>query len=256
MTSAAKGSSAPSGGTAVDDEIARFDAMAEAWWDPMGKFRPLHELNPVRFDFIRSAVASHRALDPAAALPFKGLRCLDLGCGGGLIAEEMAKLGAAVTGVDASQVAIRIARAHAEREGLTIDYRCALPEHVAGWGVRYDVVLALEVIEHVQSLDLFFEAVSQILTPDGLLIVATLNRTLSSLALAKIGAEYILRWLPAGTHDWRKFVRPSELARVLRRQGFAVAEMRGLQYQPMLRRWSLGSDVMVNYIAAVVRTAA
>ncbi|MFZ1413123.1 MAG: bifunctional 2-polyprenyl-6-hydroxyphenol methylase/3-demethylubiquinol 3-O-methyltransferase UbiG [Defluviicoccus sp.] len=256
MTSVSTGSAAPSGGTASADEIARFDAMAEAWWDPMGKFRPLHELNPVRFDFIRGAVARHRAIDDAAALPFQGVRCLDLGCGGGLIAEEMAKLGAAVTGVDASQVAIRVAQAHAEREGLTIDYRCALPEDVVRWGARYDVVLALEIIEHVQSLDLFFEAVGQILTPEGLLIVATLNRTLSSLALAKIGAEYILRWLPAGTHDWRKFVRPSELARVLRRQGFTVAEIRGLQYQPLLRRWSLGNDLMVNYIAAVVRTAA
>ncbi|MDG4574971.1 MAG: bifunctional 2-polyprenyl-6-hydroxyphenol methylase/3-demethylubiquinol 3-O-methyltransferase UbiG [Defluviicoccus sp.] len=255
MTSAAKGSAVPAGGTASDDEIARFDAMAEAWWDPMGKFRPLHELNPVRFDFIRGAIARHRAVDAAAALPFTGLRCLDLGCGGGLIAEEMAKHGAAVTGVDASQVAIRVARAHAEREGLAIDYRCALPEDVVGWEARYDVVLALEVIEHVQSLDLFFEAVGQILTPDGLLVVATLNRTLSSLALAKIGAEYILRWLPAGTHDWRKFVRPSELARVLRRQGFELAEIRGLQYQPLLHRWSLGSDLMVNYIAAVVRAA-
>lgn len=255
MTSAAKGSAVPAGGTASDDEIARFDAMAEAWWDPVGKFRPLHELNPVRFDFIRGAIARHRAVDAAATLPFTGLRCLDLGCGGGLIAEEMAKHGAAVTGVDASQVAIRVARAHAEREGLAIDYRCALPEDVVGWGTRYDVVLALEVIEHVQSLDLFFEAVGQILTPDGLLVVATLNRTLSSLALAKIGAEYILRWLPAGTHDWRKFVRPSELARVLRRQGFEVAEIRGLQYQPLLHRWSLGSDLMVNYIAAVVRAA-
>ena len=255
MTSATKGSAVPAGGTASDDEIARFDAMAEAWWDPVGKFRPLHELNPVRFDFIRGAVARHRAIDAAVALPFTGLRCLDLGCGGGLIAEEMAKHGAAVTGVDASQVAIRVARAHAEREGLSIDYRCALPEDVVGWGVRYDVVLALEVIEHVQSLDLFFEAVGQVLTPDGILVVATLNRTLSSLALAKIGAEYILRWLPAGTHDWRKFVRPSELARVLRRQGFDVAEIRGLQYQPLLHRWSLGSDLMVNYIAAVVRAA-
>ncbi|HRW61371.1 MAG TPA: bifunctional 2-polyprenyl-6-hydroxyphenol methylase/3-demethylubiquinol 3-O-methyltransferase UbiG [Defluviicoccus sp.] len=255
MTSAAKGSAVPGGGTASDDEIARFDAMAEAWWDPVGKFRPLHELNPVRFEFIRGAIARHRAVNAGDALPFTGLRCLDLGCGGGLIAEEMAKHGATVTGVDASQVAIRVARAHAEREGLTIDYRCALPEDVVGWGTQYDVVLALEVIEHVQSLDLFFEAVGQVLTPDGLLVVATLNRTLSSLALAKIGAEYILRWLPAGTHDWRKFVRPSELARVLRRQGFEVAEIRGLQYQPLLHRWSLGSDLMVNYIAAVVRAA-
>lgn len=256
MTPGSKGSTVPSGGTASDDEIARFDAMAEAWWDPMGKFRPLHELNPVRFDFIRGAITRHRSIDAATALPFQGLRCLDLGCGGGLIAEEMAKLGAAVTGVDASQVAIRVAHAHAEHQGLAIDYRCALPEDVVRWGARYDVVLALEIIEHVQSLDLFFEAVGQILTPEGLLIVATLNRTLSSLALAKIGAEYILRWLPAGTHDWRKFVRPSELARVLRRQGFNVAEIRGLQYQPLLRRWSLGNDLMVNYIAAVVRATA
>lgn len=253
MTIASDRSASPAGGTASDDEIARFDAMAEAWWDPAGKFRPLHELNPVRLAFIRDTVGRHFGIASDAATPFAGLKCLDLGCGGGLIAEEMARLGAAVTGVDASQVAVRVARAHAERQALAIDYRCALPEEIAARGGRFDIVLALEVIEHVQSLDLFFEVVDQVLAQGGALVVATLNRTLSSLALAKVGAEYVLRWLPAGTHDWRKFVRPSELARVLRRQGFAVAEIRGLKYEPLARQWSLGNDLMVNYIAYAAR---
>jgi 2-polyprenyl-6-hydroxyphenyl methylase/3-demethylubiquinone-9 3-methyltransferase len=235
-------------GTAAADEIARFDALAQRWWDPNGAFRPLHQLGPVRLGFITDALAGHFGRDPALLQPFEGLRCLDIGCGGGLIAEPMARLGAAVTGVDASAPAIEAARRHAGNAGLAIDYRWALPEELAGWETRFDIVLALEVIEHVKDLDAFFAAVVRLLEPDGALIVATLNRTITSLALAKIGAEYLLRWLPAGTHDWWKFVRPAELARVMRRHDLRLVRLAGMHYSVTGGTWRLGGDLDVNYI--------
>lgn len=235
-------------GTAAADEIARFDALADRWWDPNGAFRPLHQLNPVRLGFIVEALVAHFGRDGEAAQPLAGLGCLDVGCGGGLIAEPIARLGAQVTAVDASAPAIEAARRHAERAGLVIDYRWALPEELAGWDERFDVVLALEVIEHVADRDAFFAAIARLLKPDGALIVATLNRTLKSLALAKIGAEYVLRWLPAGTHDWRKFVRPAELARDMRRHGLRLVRLAGMHYAPLEGRWRLGGDLDVNYI--------
>ncbi len=235
-------------GTAAADEIARFDALAEKWWDPNGAFRPLHQLNPARLTFITEALADHFGRDAGLPQALAGLSCLDLGCGGGLISEPMARLGAAVTAVDASAPAIEAARRHADKAGLAIDYRWALPEELASWEVSFDIVLALEVIEHVSDRDAFFAAVARLLKPEGALIVATLNRTWRSLALAKIGAEYLLRWLPAGTHDWRKFVRPSELARTMRRHGLKLARLSGMSYALARGQWSLSDDLDVNYI--------
>ncbi len=238
--------------TASAEEIARFTAMAEAWWDPTGDFRPLHQINPVRLEFIRDHVARHFGLEPLGRAPLEGLNILDIGCGGGLLCEPMRRLGATVTGIDAGEEAIRIARTHAERTGLDIEYRHQLPEDIGTEKGRYDVVLNMEVVEHVADLDLFLSASAGLLRPGGAMVLSTLNRTLKALALAKIGAEYVLRWLPPGTHDWRKFVRPSELAAGLEAAGARITELRGLTYNPLFDEWRLGRDLDVNYLAFAV----
>jgi 2-polyprenyl-6-hydroxyphenyl methylase / 3-demethylubiquinone-9 3-methyltransferase len=234
-------------------EIAKFTAMAEAWWDPRGKFRPLHKFNPTRIAFIRDRVAAHFGRDslargPLAARPFEGLRLLDVGCGGGLLAEPMARLGARVTGLDAAPRNIAIARSHATQSGLDIDYRSDTVEALAAEGDRFDVVLNMEVVEHVADLRAFLGSCCELLKPSGVMIVATLNRTPKAFALAVVGAEYVLRWLPRGTHDWRKFVRPSELAAALRPSGVDIVEMTGVSYSPLSDRWSLSKDLDVNYM--------
>jgi len=239
--------------TASESEIARFDAIANTWWDRDGPFRPLHALNPTRLQFVRQACCRHFARDPDQSRPLEGLRCLDLGCGGGLMSEPMSRLGAEVTGVDASPSAIEMARQHADLEGLPVHYRHALPEDLTDWQVTFDIVLALELIEHVEDLDLFMEIAEPLLAPGGAMIVSTLNRTWKSLALGKFAAEYVLRWVPAGTHDWRKFVRPSELAAGLRRHGLNLREMRGMSFDPLRQGWSLSDDLDVNYLAYVSR---
>ncbi|MEE9317365.1 MAG: bifunctional 2-polyprenyl-6-hydroxyphenol methylase/3-demethylubiquinol 3-O-methyltransferase UbiG [Rhodospirillales bacterium] len=239
--------------TASAEEIARFTAMAEAWWDPMGDFRPLHQINPVRLEFIRDNVARHFGLEPLGRAPFEGLTIIDIGCGGGLLTEPMRRLGATVTGIDAGEEAIRIARTHAERTGLDIEYRHQLPEDIGDEKDRYDVVLNMEVVEHVADLDLFLSASAGLLRPGGAMVLSTLNRTLKALALAKIGAEYVLRWLPRGTHDWRKFVRPSELAAGLEAAGVRFIELRGVTYNPVFDEWRLGRDLDVNYLAFAVK---
>jgi 2-polyprenyl-6-hydroxyphenyl methylase/3-demethylubiquinone-9 3-methyltransferase len=241
-------------GTASADEIARFTAMADAWWDPDGEFRPLHRLNPVRIGYIRDCLVSHFGLDPRAPRPFERLTLLDVGCGGGLLTEPMARLGATVTGIDAGEKTIQVAGIHARRQGLDIDYRCAPPEELAADGRAFDVVLNMEVVEHVADLDAFLQASARLLEPGGVMVVATLNRTLKSLALAKIGAEYVLRWLPVGTHDWRKFVRPSELTAGLRRHHVDVVDLRGMTYNPLSDRWSLTRDLDVNYVAYATKS--
>jgi 2-polyprenyl-6-hydroxyphenyl methylase/3-demethylubiquinone-9 3-methyltransferase len=256
MTMAEGAAAGGSTGTAAADEIARFDALAEAWWDPDGDFRPLHALNPVRMAFIRNALCRHFQRDADADSPFADLDCLDIGCGGGLASEPMARLGARVIGIDASPRAIEAARRHAAQQGLAVEYRWMLPEELEDLETTFDVVLALEVVEHVLDLGAFLAAASQVLKPGGVLVAATLNRTLKSLALAKIGAEYLLRWLPVGTHDWRKFVRPAELARGMRRQGLTLATISGMHYDLASGRWSLGRDLGVNYIAAAVKAPA
>ncbi|MDX2142303.1 MAG: bifunctional 2-polyprenyl-6-hydroxyphenol methylase/3-demethylubiquinol 3-O-methyltransferase UbiG [Rhodospirillaceae bacterium] len=247
----------PAGSTTANAaEIAKFAAIADEWWNPQGKFKPLHKFNPERIRFVRDRAAAHFGVDPSRPEPFAGLKLLDIGCGGGLIAEPMARMGFAVTGIDAAEKNVAVARLHAERNNLPITYDCATPELLSARGRRYDVVLALEVIEHVDDIEIFLAAAGELVTPGGLLIAATLNRTLKSLALAKIGAEYVLRWLPVGTHDWRHFVRPSELAAGLRRSGLDVREISGVSYDLFKDQWKLSRDLDVNYIAMATKPAA
>jgi 2-polyprenyl-6-hydroxyphenyl methylase/3-demethylubiquinone-9 3-methyltransferase len=238
--------------TAADDEIARFARIAAAWWDPNGDFRPLHQLNPVRVSYVQERLISHFRLDGAAPQPLAGLRVIDVGCGGGLMSEALTRLGASVVAIDAEAQSIAIARAHAADTGLAIDYRVAVPEAIAAEGQAFDAVVTMEVIEHVADLSAFFQAIRRLVHDDGALIVATLNRTFKSLALAKIGAEYLLRWVPPGTHDWRKFVKPSELATLCRDHGFILCDLSGFRYDPMQGGWSLTPDLGINYAGYVV----
>ena len=240
-------------GTASAEEIARFTALADAWWDPDGEFRPLHRLNPTRISFVREHVARHFGRDGADKRPLEGLELLDIGCGGGLLSEPMRRLGAAVTGIDAGAENLRIAALHAEKCGLDIDYRCVLPETLAAEGRSFDVVLNMEVVEHVADLGAFLDASAALVRPGGVLAASTINRTLKSLALAKVGAEYVLRWLPAGTHDWSKFVKPSELAAGLRRHGVDVRIQKGMAYNPLTDGWSLSRKLDVNYLVFAVK---
>lgn len=239
--------------TAAAEEIERFSAIADAWWDPDGEFRPLHRMNPTRIAYVRDHLAGHFGRAPLDNRPLAGLRLLDVGCGGGLLCEPMARLGAAVTGIDASQRSIAVARVHAERLGLDVDYRCTTPEAMVEAGEAFDVVLNMEVIEHVADRDAFLAASAALVRPGGATALSTLNRTLKSLALAKVGAEYVLRWLPPGTHDWRKFVRPSELAAGLRRNGVTVRDATGVVYEPLTDRWRLARDLDVNYLMFAVK---
>jgi 2-polyprenyl-6-hydroxyphenyl methylase/3-demethylubiquinone-9 3-methyltransferase len=234
-------------GTADRDEIARFAAQSADWWDPAGGFRPLHQLNPVRLEFIRTRLCAHFARDPRSLRPFDGLSLVDVGCGGGLIAEPMARLGFTVTGIDAAEPAIAVAREHAAASGLDIAYRTATAEELAAEDKQFDAVLALELIEHVADRDVFFAAASALAAPGGAFVGATLNRTKRAFALAIVGAEYVLGWLPRGTHDWRKFVRPSEFVLGLRRHGLAATEMAGISYAPG-GEWKLSEDLAVNYM--------
>jgi len=239
--------------TAAPDEIAKFSAMADSWWDPSGAFQPLHKFNPSRIRFVRDRLAAHFGRDPLAPAPFAGLTLLDIGCGGGLIAEPMARLGFKVTGIDAAEKNIGVAKLHAVRSDLDIAYETTMPEDLIERGTRYDVVLALEVVEHVADVEAFLKASAALVTPGGALIAATLNRTLKALALAKIGAEYVLRWVPAGTHDWRKFVKPSELSAGLRHGGLKVTELTGISYDLFTDTWKASKDLDVNYMVLAVK---
>ena len=240
---------APAGASVDAAEIARFDALADTWWDPEGPMRPLHIMAPVRIGFVRDRAAAAFGRKIVADKPFAGLSLLDIGCGGGLMAEPMARLGFAVTAIDAAEKNVAVARRHAAQMGLAIEYRAEPVEAVAAGGSRYDVVLALEVVEHVADIDAFLAATVAAVKPGGLLLLSTLNRTAKAFALAIVGAEYVLGWLPRGTHDWRKFVRPAELAASLRRAGARVGELAGMSYSPLAGRWSITRDLGVNYFA-------
>ncbi len=230
------------------EEVAKFAAMAEAWWDPDGAFRPLHRLNPTRLAFIRDQAAAHFGRDALADRPLADLDVLDIGCGGGLLCEPLARLGARVTGIDAAEENVRIAALHAEQAGLSITYRHATAEALAEAGERYDLVLNMEVVEHVADLDGFLDASCALVKPVGAMVVATLNRTPKAFLLAIVGAEYLLRWLPRGTHDWRRFVRPSELAAALRRGRITVSQITGVTYNPLTDAWRRSRDLDVNYM--------
>jgi 2-polyprenyl-6-hydroxyphenyl methylase / 3-demethylubiquinone-9 3-methyltransferase len=241
---------ADSAHTTVDPaEIERFSRIAGEWWDPAGKFAPLHRLNPLRIGYIRDRAAQHWQRDPLSGVPLQGLSLLDIGCGGGLLSEPMARLGAQVTGVDAAARNIRVAAQHAGKQGLDIDYRQGTAEALAETGTQFDIVLALEIVEHVADVDLFLKSCGRMVKPGGLLFLSTLNRTAKAWALAIAGGEYILRWLPRGTHDWKKFLKPSEVVNGLDAAGIAAQEIVGVVYSPLSRAWSLSkSDLDVNYM--------
>lgn len=248
-------SNRPGGGTANAEDVARFTAMAETWWDPAGKFRPLHQINPVRVQFIRQNLVRHFGLDDRATEPFKGLKIVDVGCGGGILSESMARLGATVTGIDAGDKNVEIAKIHAAQSGLDIEYLNVLPEDLAAQGRTFDVVLNMEVIEHVADPELFMGASCALLNEKGCMTLSTMNRGVKSLLLAKVAAEYILRWLPAGTHDWKKFFKPSELARLVRPHGLEFTDLQGMVYNPFKDTWSLSrTDLDVNYLAFAEKT--
>lgn len=239
--------------TASPEEIARFTKIADSWWDPNGEFKPLHQLNPLRTSYIVDHLCQHFGRDADSERPLEGLKLIDIGCGGGLLCEPMRQLGATVSGIDAGEKSLAIARVHAQKSGLEIDYRHVLPEDLASESAVYDVVLNMEVIEHVTDLNTFFAASTGLLKPGGAMFLSTVNRTFKSLALAKVAAEYILRWLPAGTHDWRKFVKPSEMAKALRRVNVDIKGLQGLSYAPITDEWYPADDLGVNYMAYAVK---
>ncbi|WP_044564304.1 bifunctional 2-polyprenyl-6-hydroxyphenol methylase/3-demethylubiquinol 3-O-methyltransferase UbiG [Azospirillum sp. B4] len=236
--------------TTVDPgEIQRFSAIAAEWWDETGKFRPLHKLNPVRLEYIRDRICAHFGRDPLAPRPLTGLRLVDIGCGGGLLSEPLARMGADVVGIDAAERNVKTAATHAAETGTPVDYRHTTAEDLVAAGETFDAVLSLEVVEHVADVPLFLGSLAALVKPDGLLVMATLNRTPKSYLMAIVGAEYVLRWLPRGTHDWRKFLKPSELAAGLRGTGLAVREVMGLTYSPFSDRFRLDArDLDVNYL--------
>jgi 2-polyprenyl-6-hydroxyphenyl methylase/3-demethylubiquinone-9 3-methyltransferase len=231
--------------TVDPDEISHFAKDSGHWWDENGPFAPLHRLNPVRMKFIRDAVARHYDLETGTMSPLKGLKILDIGCGGGLVSEPLARMGATVTGIDADKVAIGVAQKHAKASDLNIDYRVESTDSMKG---QFDVVLALEIVEHVASVDKFVDEVVGLCKPGGLVILSTLNRTPKSFALGIVAAEYILRWVPTGTHNWKKFVRPSELAGALRRAGALPQDVKGMRLHPLKNEFEIvDNDLDVNY---------
>ncbi|MXN65191.1 bifunctional 2-polyprenyl-6-hydroxyphenol methylase/3-demethylubiquinol 3-O-methyltransferase UbiG [Stappia sp. GBMRC 2046] len=254
MNPAADGNTA--GPSTIDDaEVARFSAMAAEWWDPSGKFRPLHKFNPVRLGYIKERACAHFGRDAKAPDSFKGLRLLDIGCGGGLLCEPMRRLGAEVVGADASATNIEIARIHAGQSGLDIDYRATTAEALADAGKTFDIILNMEVVEHVADVPFYLASCARMLKPGGLMFVATINRTLKAYALAIVGAEYILGWLPRGTHSFDKLVRPSELETPLAAAGLFVADRAGVTYNPLSDEWSRSADTDVNYMMLFARPA-
>lgn len=236
--------------TSIDPaEIAKFEAMAAEWWDPKGKFKPLHMMNPVRLDYIDTQIAAEFGRDRRNLRPFEGLRILDIGCGGGLVSEPMARLGATVVGADAAEGNIAIASLHAQQQGLEIDYRATTAEALVDAGERFDVVLALEIVEHVADPAEFIATCRNLVRPGGLVITSTLNRTAKSFGAAIIGAEWIMRWLPKGTHEWNRFITPDELAAMASTAGLDIVDRCGMVFNPITWDWRLSPrDLSVNYI--------
>jgi 2-polyprenyl-6-hydroxyphenyl methylase / 3-demethylubiquinone-9 3-methyltransferase len=246
----------PTGAETVDqDEVARFSRLAGEWWDPHGPMTALHKFNPVRLTYIRDRSAEHFGRDAKSLGSLSGLRFLDIGCGAGILCEPLVRLGASVVGADPSEKNIAVARAHAAQAGLTIDYRDTTAEQLAGAGEMFDVVLAMEVVEHVTDVGVFIAHAAAMVKPGGLLFVATLNRTAKSFALAIVGAEYILRWLPRGTHRWDKFVTPDELEMAIEQSGLHITGESGVIYNLLADRWQLSRDTDVNYMVVAERPA-
>ncbi|KGM89558.1 3-demethylubiquinone-9 3-methyltransferase [Roseovarius mucosus DSM 17069] len=235
-------------------EVAKFEAMAAEWWDPNGKFKPLHMLNPCRLDYITAQIAAEFDRDLRGTAPFAGLRLLDIGCGGGLLSEPMARLGATVVGADAAPRNIPVAQVHAAQSGLDIDYRHTTAEDLAAAGEQFDVVLNMEVVEHVADPLTYLTACQQLLKPGGLHVCSTINRNPKSYAMAIVGAEYVMRWLPKGTHDWAKFITPDELYDLLRNAGLEPVDRKGFVFNPITWGWRLSDrDLSVNYVTASVK---
>ncbi len=231
------------------EEIQKFSKLADEWWDVKGKFKPLHMFNPIRIEYIKEKICNH--FNRSQSL--KGLKILDIGCGGGLISEPMANLGADVTGIDASEKNIKIAKIHAQKNNIKINYINKSPEQLMEIE-KFDVILNLEIVEHVDNLKLYFKSCNQLLKKNGLMFTATLNRTFISYFKAIIGAEYILRWLPIGTHDWNKFIKPEELEQLLSKENFSTIDLKGLEFNPVLGKWKKSENLSVNYIVCSVKS--
>ncbi|MBL4646456.1 MAG: bifunctional 2-polyprenyl-6-hydroxyphenol methylase/3-demethylubiquinol 3-O-methyltransferase UbiG [Rhizobiales bacterium] len=239
--------------TVDDAEVERFSRMAADWWNPESKFKPLHKFNPIRLSYIKDKVSAHFGLDTRALDTFKGLRILDIGRGGGLLCEPMARLGAEIIGVDPSETNIKVAALHAEQGGLSIDYRATTAEALAADGERFDIVLNMEVVEHVADVPLFLSECAKMVKPGGLMFVATINRTMKAWGLAIFGAEYVLNWLPKGTHQYERLVRPEEIIGPLNAQGLQQIESTGVFYNLLKDSWQLSSDMSVNYMILAER---
>jgi 2-polyprenyl-6-hydroxyphenyl methylase/3-demethylubiquinone-9 3-methyltransferase len=239
--------------TINDEELAKFSAMADEWWDPQGKFKPLHRFNPVRLGYIREHAIAHFGKNGHARRPLEGLRFLDIGCGGGLLSEPMARLGAEVVGIDPAERNVRTAEAHARQTGVTIDYRVTTAEALAAAGEKFDVVLNMEVVEHVADVPLYMKSCADLAKPGGLMFVATINRTPRAFALAIVGAEYVLRWLPRGTHEFRKFLTPEEIEALIARNGMRVIDKTGVVYNPLADEWRRSRDMGVNYMVLAAK---
>ena len=237
------------------DEIAKFAAMADEWWDPRGKFKPLHKFNPVRLGYVRDRTIAHFSKDGAQRRPLEGVRVLDIGCGGGLLSEPLARLGASVVGVDAGEKNIRIAALHARQSGLAIDYRATTAEALAAAGESFDVVLNMEVVEHVDNVPLYMKSCADLVAAGGLLFTATINRTPRAYALAIVGAERVLGWLPKGTHDFRKFLTPDEIAALVTRNRLKVIDKTGVVFHPLADEWRQSRDLSVNYMVLATKAA-
>lgn len=234
-------------------EVAKFDRLARDWWNPEGSMKPLHRFNPVRLAYLRDLIAEHFGRDATGPRPLADLRLLDVGCGGGLLSEPLCRMGATVSGIDPATTNVEVAKLHAAKSGLAISYSAQTIEAVVASGARYDVVLAMEVVEHVADVTGFVAACAAAVEPGGLLVMATINRTLRSFALAIVGAEYVLRWLPPGTHAWDKFVTPDELKRAIKSGGLQVIDTQGTVFNPITQEWSRSRDTGVNYMVAAER---
>ena len=234
------------------EEIQKFSKLADEWWDVNGKFKPLHMFNPIRIEYIKEKIINHFNIKKDKSNFLRGINILDIGCGGGLISEPMARLGAKVTGIDASEKNIKVASLHSESSGLQINYLHSSPEKLTT-SEKFDVILNLEIVEHVENVDFYIRSCHKLLKNNGLMFTATLNRSFSSYIKAIIGAEYILRWLPIGTHDWNKFIKPEELEKILNQEKFSTLDVKGLKFNPFFKKWKRSQDLSVNYIVCSVK---